>query len=63
MLINWYRFDVIIEELKCEIHHCGHPNQEDGSHTHQDTGLSLELVETDDIKAANVPFGENVLYR
>ena len=53
----------IVEQLKCDIHHCGHPNKEDGSHTHPDSILNIDLVETEETQTYHVPFGENVIYR
>ena len=47
----------------CNMHHCGHPNKEDGSHSHPDSILNLDLVETAQTQAYHVPFGDNVIYR
>ena len=47
----------------CEMHHCGHPNKDDGSHSHPHADNNIYLVETDQTKAHHVPYGTNVIYQ
>ena len=58
-----YCLKVNVEELLCEMHHCGHPNQDEGSHTHPPADNNIYLVETDQTRAYHVPYSKNVIYQ
>lgn len=39
-------YNIQVSMLQCEIHHCGHPNTDEGSHPMPEDKLNISLVET-----------------
>ena len=57
------QYNVVANDLSCELHHCGHPNKEHGSHPAPPDKYDISLVETDETKKHHVPYGSNVVYK
>ena len=55
-------YDIDGTTLKCVIHHCGHPNIGNGSHTTPFLVNNLKLTPTDNITNSFVSFGTLVMY-
>ena len=56
-------YNVDVNNLICEIHHCGHPHSGNGSHPAPPPKYNISLVETNFTQAKHVPFGDTVMYK
>ena len=54
---------MILDQFSCELHHCGHPNQDEGSHPHPPDINNILLVENSQTEAKHVPYGTNIIYQ
>ena len=56
-------YDILGPSLVCEIHHCAHPHNDDGAHPPPPPQNNISLVESTEVLASHVPFGEKVMYK